>query len=139
LDGPPFDWNAEAVSQTQKAEAADAEQQKKIDEARVHDTQPTLPLAEYAGTYSSEMYGDVNVSLEDQRLVLRLAPAPNFVADLEHWQYNTFRLRWRDTVHYDFPRGFVTFTIDGNGKTDELRIDQPNDDFWFYEMKLRRR
>ena len=84
------------------------------------------------------MYGDVTVSIEADKLMLKLDPAPNFVADLEPWHFNTFRLHWRKSVSYDFPPGFVTFTLDGAGKTDELKIDQPNNDFWFYELKPRR-
>ncbi len=138
LGAPQRDWNAEAIARKVKADTEEAEKQKKIDEARVLGTHPTLPLADYGGTYSGELYGDVNVDVEEDRLVLRMVPAPNFVADLEHWQYNTFRIRWRDSVHYNFPRGFVTFTIDGAGKTDALKIDQPNNDFWFYELELHR-
>lgn len=36
------------------------------------------------------------------------------------------------------PTRFVTFTIDKDGKTDQLKIDQPNNDFWFYELDLHR-
>jgi hypothetical protein len=84
------------------------------------------------------MYGDVIVTEENGKLVLRLGPAPNFVADLEHWHYDTFQIHWRPSVHYNFPRGFVTFTIDKSGKTEMLKIDQPNNDFWFYELDLKR-
>ncbi|HMJ08870.1 MAG TPA: serine hydrolase domain-containing protein, partial [Pyrinomonadaceae bacterium] len=69
--------------------------------------------------------------------LLRFAPAPNFVADLEHWQNDTFRVKWRPSVAYNFPRGFVTFTIE-KGRTGDLKIDQPNSDFWFYELTPKR-
>jgi hypothetical protein len=70
--------------------------------------------------------------------VLRLWPAPNFVDDREHWHYDTFQIKGRLSVPYNFPRGFVIFTIDKSGKTEELKIDQPNNDFWFYELDLKR-
>jgi hypothetical protein len=28
--------------------------------------------------------------------------------------------------------------LDQNGKTDQLKFDQPNNDFWFYELDLHR-
>jgi hypothetical protein len=84
------------------------------------------------------MYGDVTVTNENGKLVMRLGPAPNFVADLEHWHYDTFQIHWRPTVNYNFPRGFVTFTIAEDATTDQLKIDQPNNDFWFYELELKR-
>ncbi len=69
---------------------------------------------------------------------MRFSHSPNFVADLEHWHHDTFQIKWRPSVSYNFPRGFVTFTIDKNGRTDELKIDQPNNDFWFYELHPKR-
>ena len=138
VDAPKRDWNAEAKKQTAANKAAEAEEGRKVDATRVPNTKPTLSLASYAGTYTSQMYGDVIVTEENGKLVLRLGPAPNFVADLEHWHYDTFQIHWRPSVHYNFPRGFVTFTIDKSGKTEMLKIDQPNSDFWFYELDLKR-
>jgi CubicO group peptidase (beta-lactamase class C family) len=138
LDAPKRDWSAERLEAAKQRKAREAEADKKLVEARVANTKPSLDLKNYAGTYSSEMYGDASVTEENGKLVLRLAPAPNFVADLEHWHYDTFLIKWRPSVAYNFPRGFVVFTIDKNGKTDELKIDQPNNDFWFYELELKR-
>lgn len=138
LDAPKRDWNAEALDRDKQGKAREAEEVKKEDAARVQNTKPSLDLKNYAGTYTSEMYGDVTVTEENGKLVMRLVPAPNFVADLEHWHYDTFQIKWRSSVNYNFPRGWVTFTIDKEGKTDQLKIDQPNNDFWFYELELKR-
>jgi CubicO group peptidase (beta-lactamase class C family) len=138
LDAPKRDWNAEALDRAKQGKVREDAENKKVDAARVPDTKPSLALKDYAGTYAGEMYGDVTVTEENGRLVMRLVPAPNFVADLEHWHYDTFQIKWRGSVNYNFPRGWVTFTIDKNGKTDQLKIDQPNNDFWFYELELKR-
>jgi CubicO group peptidase (beta-lactamase class C family) len=138
VNAPKRDYNEEVKTQTAKSKTDDEAEAKKIDAARVPNTKPTLALANYAGTYTSQMYGDVTVSAENGKLVMRFGPAPNFVADLSHWHYDTFQIHWRPSVNYDFPRGFVTFTIDKDGKTDQLKIDQPNNDFWFYELDLKR-
>lgn len=138
LDAPKRDWSAEALERSKQGKTREADEEKKIDAARKTDTKPSLSLKDYAGTYSSEMYGDATIAEENGKLVLRLAPAPNFVADLEHWNYDTFLIKWRASVNYNFPRGWVIFTIDKNGKTDQLKIDQPNNDFWFYELDLKR-
>jgi CubicO group peptidase (beta-lactamase class C family) len=137
-DAPKRDWNAEAIVRQKNNKAADEEKVKAIDAARKLNTKPSLDLKDYVGKYSGNMYGDVNVTEENGHLVMRLGPAPNFVADLEHWHLDTFQIHWRPTVHYNFPRGFVTFTIDKDGHTDELKIDQPNNDFWFYELIQKR-
>ncbi|MBC7899566.1 MAG: serine hydrolase [Saprospiraceae bacterium] len=138
LNAPKRDWNAEAVERAKRINAAANEEIKKADTARVPGTKPSLSLANYSGTYSDKLYGNTTVTEENGKLVLRFGPSPNFVADLEHWHYDTFQIKWRPSVAYNFPRGFVTFTIDKSGKTDDLRIDQPNNDFWFYEFELKR-
>jgi hypothetical protein len=85
------------------------------------------------------MYGEARVSVDEGRLVLRLAPAANFVGDLEHWHYDTFRIKWRESVSYPFPRGFVTFILGARGQVDEMKIDVPNPDFDFTELEFKRR
>lgn len=138
LDAPKRDWSAERLKAAQERKTREAEADKKIVAARVANTKPSLALSNYAGTYSGELYGDATVTEENGKLVLRLIPAPNFVADLEHWHYDTFLIKWRPTVAYNFPRGFVSFAIDKTGKTNQLTIDQPNNDFWFYELEFKR-
>lgn len=139
VNAPKRDWNAEALKRAEAGKKADAEAVKKLNTSRVPNTKPSLDLKDYIGTYSGELYGDAEIIQENGKLILRLKPAPNFVADLEHWHYDTFRIKWRPTVAYNFPAGFVTFTIDKNGKADNLEIDQPNNDFWFYELEFKKK
>ncbi|MGB7202587.1 MAG: serine hydrolase [Pyrinomonadaceae bacterium] len=138
VGAPKRDYNDEAVKRIADNKKSDADAAKKVDDARVVNTKPSLVLSSYAGTYSDKMYGDVTVAEENGKPVMRFSPSPNFVADLEHWHYDTFVIKWRPSVAYNFPRGFVTFTIDKDGKTDVLKVDQPNNDFWFYELDLHR-
>jgi hypothetical protein len=138
VGAPKRDYNDEAVKRVAGDKANAAEESKKVDAARVANTRASLTLSGYTGTYSDKMYGDVTIAEENGKLVMRFLPSPNFVADLEHWHYDTFVIKWRPSVAYNFPRGFVTFTIDKNGKTDTLKVDQPNNDFWFYELDLHR-
>lgn len=136
---PKRDWNAEYLARTKQGEAAEAAEEKRIEESRVKDTKPSLALDRYAGTYVSTLYGDAKIETENGKLVLRLIPAPNFVADLEHWHYDTFRLTWRDSVQYPFPKGFVIFKLNGKGQPDEMMIDNPNPDFNFDELEFRKK
>lgn len=138
VNAPKRDWNAEAAEQMKRNKTAADEELKKVDATRVAGTEPSLDLSSYAGTYSDKMYGDITVAHENGKLVMRFLPSPNFVADLDHWHHDTFVIKWRPSVAYNFPRGFVTFPLDKNGKTDELKIDQPNNDFWFYELAPKR-
>ncbi len=138
LGVPKRDWSAEIAERTKRGKIAEAEEAKKIEASRVANTKTSLAMKEYAGNYVDQLYGDATVAEENGKLVLRFVQSPNFVADLDHWHYDTFQIKWRPSVAYNFPRGFVTFTIDKMGKTDEMKIDQPNNDFWFYELEFHR-
>jgi CubicO group peptidase (beta-lactamase class C family) len=138
LGAPRRDWSADYMARAKASkERADAEA-KKVEEARVPNTKPSLPLAAYAGTYTGAMYGDARVAEENGHLVVRLVPSPNYVGDLEHWHFDTFRIRWRESVVYPYPRGWVTFTLDPQGKVGDMKIDVPNPDFDFKELEFKR-
>lgn len=136
---PKRDWSAERLARAKQNKTREAEEDLKINASRKSDTKPSLALKNYAGNYTDQLYGDATIAEENGKLVFRFTQSPNFVADLEHWHYDTFQIKWRPSVSYNFPCGFVTFTIDKNGATDELKIDQPNNDFWFYELHFKRK
>ncbi|OLE67405.1 MAG: hypothetical protein AUG74_10800, partial [Bacteroidetes bacterium 13_1_20CM_4_60_6] len=136
LGVPARDWSAEIMARVKQGEAADKVEEQKIEASRVPNTKPSLALAGYTGTFTGEMYGDARVTEENGHLVLRLVAAPNFVGDLEHWHYDTFRIKWRDSIVYPFPKGFVTFTLSPEGKVDQLKLDVPNPDFDFKELEF---
>lgn len=138
LGVPKRDWSGEALARKKDNDAAQAAAAKKIEDERVLNTKPSLALAQYAGTYGGLMYGEAKVTEENGKLVLRLVPSPMFVGDLEHWHFDTFRLKWRDSAVYPFPKGFVTFTLDAHAKADELKLDVPNADFDFTELEFKR-
>ena len=138
LDAPKRDWSAERLERAKQNKARETEADAKIVASRAANTKTSLAIKDYAGNYVDQLYGDATVTEENGKLVLRFVQSPNFVADLEHWHYDTFQIKWRPSVAYNFPRGFVTFTIDKMGKTDEMKIDQPNNDFWFYELEFKR-
>jgi CubicO group peptidase (beta-lactamase class C family) len=135
----PRDWNSEFLARSKRNEEAAKLAAKKVDDSRVLNTNPSLPISAYAGTYTGEMFGDARVSAENGQLVLKFVPSPLFVGDMEHWHFDTFRIKWRDTIVYPFPRGFVTFILNPQGKVDEMKIDVPNPDFLFTELEFKRK
>ncbi|MBC7909325.1 MAG: DUF3471 domain-containing protein, partial [Pyrinomonadaceae bacterium] len=138
LGVPKRDWNAELMARVEQGKEADRKAAQEEEAARAKDTKPSLALSLYAGAYGGQMYGEAKVTEENGKLVLRLTPATNFVGDLEHWQHDTFTVKWRETVSYPFGRGFVTFTLNPQGKVDEMKIDVPNPDFDFKELEFKR-
>jgi CubicO group peptidase (beta-lactamase class C family) len=138
LGGEPRDWSAEEVPRWRSSRTAFEARQDSAEKARVAGTRPSLPLDRYAGSYGGPMYGDATVALENGRLVLRLLPNPDLVADLEPLHYDTFLIRWRKELAW-FGKGTASFVLDGFGRVQEMRLDVPNDDLWFHELELRRK
>lgn len=132
------DWSAEMLERTRQGELAARAEEKMIEASRRANTRPSLALSDYAGNYGGEMFGEARVTEENGKLVVRLVPSPNFVGDLEHWHFDTFRIRWRESVSYPFGRGFVTFVLDPQGKVGEMKLDVPNPDFDFKELEFKR-
>lgn len=131
LGAPRTDWVEAYLKVRARAEARTAEALKKAAAARDADSKPSLPLERYAGLYRDAWYGDIEVKLEDGRLVMRFTHTPSLAGDLEHWQYDTFIARWRDReLRAD---AYVTFALDPAGNVAEARMQavSPDTDFSF--------
>lgn len=121
LGVPAFDWLAYVRPRIELRKKNLAETAAKVEASRIPNTRLSLPLDGYAGTYRDPMIGDVTVTNENGKLVLRFAHAATFVADLEPWHYDTFRTHWRDLT---IPKGFVTFALNSKGAVDKMTFDQ---------------
>jgi CubicO group peptidase (beta-lactamase class C family) len=92
-------------------------------------SKPSLPLSAYACVYTDPWYGDVNIQLENGKLVMRMMHTPGMIADLEHWQHDTFVARWKNReLRAD---AFVTFALNPDGSIDTVRLQavSPETDF----------
>ncbi|MEO0556647.1 MAG: serine hydrolase [Bacteroidota bacterium] len=96
---------------------------------------PRVPLSAYTGRYSGDLLSDATVDADGEALVLRFDAADHLVADLTPLHHDVFRLDWRETYAW-FGSGSAHFLLDAAGEVIELRLDVPNDDFWFYELEL---
>jgi hypothetical protein len=114
------DWLKGFQEQTQRARARAAESQKKQGAERASSSKPSLPLEKYAGQYSDAWYGDISIAQEEGRLVMRFSHSPALTGDLEHWQYDTFKARWRDrSLDAD---AFVTFALNPDGSIRDVKM-----------------
>jgi len=130
LGAPPYDWVAAyRETRTDQIKKANDEEQKQA-AARNRESKPSLPLASYAGDYADAWYGGASLINENGHLVLRLLRTPAAVADVSHWQYDTFKAVFRDNT---IPDAFVTFTLDETGAIDSMRMAPTSDlaDFSF--------
>jgi CubicO group peptidase (beta-lactamase class C family) len=122
LDGflgvQPEDWLKafQDLTQVQKTKSADAEKSA----TRSANSKPSLPLEKYAGKYADAWYGDISISMEPSGLVMRFSHSPTLTGDLEHWQYDTFKARWRDrSLAAD---AFVTFALNPDGSISQVKM-----------------
>jgi CubicO group peptidase (beta-lactamase class C family) len=131
LAAPKVDWLAAYKTLVERQMAMIAQVEKQTSAKRDTTSRPLLPLASYAGTYTDAWYGDVTISIENGKLVIRLDHTPSLVGDLEHWQYDTFVATWRDReLRAD---AFVTFSLNPDGSIDQvkMRAVSPATDFSF--------
>jgi hypothetical protein len=129
LGAPATDWVSvyRAVRARDKAETAEAVG--KASAARDASSKPSLPIGRYAGLYRDAWYGDIAIGEEGGRLVVRFAHSPALVGDCEHWQYDTFVVRWRDReLRAD---AFITFALNPGGTIDQAKMApvSPDTDF----------
>jgi CubicO group peptidase (beta-lactamase class C family) len=118
LGAPPRDWSRVSLIEKASFDSIDARDQREAEAKRVSNTRPSLPLDRYTGVYGDSLYGSVTVRMEGQHLVLDMAP--KMTGDMEHWHYDTFKVRWRD--HRD-GTNLVTFTLDADGRIDTMSAD----------------
>ncbi len=119
LSGPTQDYIAAFKSvEDQDRKEAD-ETMSKASQARAADSKPSLPLEKYAGDYSDPWYGKVTIRSQHGSLLLNFERTPKGLADLQHWQYDTFKAHWRDRTVED---AFVTFTLKPDGSIDHFTM-----------------
>lgn len=116
-------WMREQAETVRAVESAAA--------ARDPSSRPSLPLGRYAGNYADAWYGNVQIALERDSLVMRFVHTPLLVGDLEHWQHDTFMVRWRDReLRAD---AYASFSLEPDGRIAQLRMRpvSPDTDFSF--------
>jgi hypothetical protein len=118
LHAPDRDWSKVSLIEQASFDSIEARSNRDEEAKRVKGTKPSLDLTRYAGTYADSLYGSAHVTMDGGHLVLELAP--KLVGDLEHWNYDTFKVVWRD--HRD-GTNLVTFTLDPYGRLDMMKVD----------------
>lgn len=131
------DWVAVYQKAVKHAEAKADDSVAKHEKARDKHSKPSLPLADYAGTYRDPWYGDVVISQEHGKLRLRFSKTKQLVGTMTPWQHDSFTVRWDDrSLDAD---AFVYFSLDMDGHIREMRMQpiSPLTDFSFDFQDLR--
>ncbi|WP_290889105.1 serine hydrolase [Arenimonas sp.] len=138
LQAPDTDWVAAYAEAVAKSRDAADEKWEGHQRARDRSSQPSLPLSRYAATYRDPWYGDVVIALEGKRLVMRFAHTAQLVGELEHWQHDTFIVRWKDrALNAD---AFASFDLTPDATVRELRMEAVSSltdfSFDFHHLRL---
>jgi CubicO group peptidase (beta-lactamase class C family) len=131
LRAPEIDYRATFAALRDTARAQNARQAKATNTARDSLSRTSLALEKYAGRYEDAWYGDVNITKEGNHLVMRFSHTPQLVGDMEHWQHDSFLVKWRDReLRAD---AFATFALNADGTIDQLKMvpSSPEVDFSF--------
>lgn len=131
LGAPSTDWVAAYNAVRARGLANVAAAELKSAQARVASSKPSLPLARYAGTYTDAWYGDVLIEESGGRLTMRFSKTPALTGTMEHWQHDTFVVRWTDReLRAD---AFVTFALKPDGSIEQAKMEavSPSTDFSF--------
>ena len=133
LNLPEKDYSTQMLERWEKRNKQDTRIAKRK-EARVKNTEPSLPLEAYTGTYYEDIYGNITISKAGDDLHISFEHTPDFEATLTHWHYDIWQIRWKKPLAW-FSFGTVKFHLDHKLEVESLSFDVPNDDIWFYEMK----
>jgi CubicO group peptidase (beta-lactamase class C family) len=113
LELPAKDWVAHYHVKQQKNTAKEQERLAKAVAAVDKKSRHSLPIKSYALTYSDAWYGDIDISYQNNQLQMQFSNTPELKGELEHYQHNTFIVRWLDrTLEAD---AFVNFHLDETG------------------------
>ena len=105
------DWSAIMYAMYKGFRDSAKKREKDFEAKRVLNTQPSLALKEYAGTYTNEVFGDAWVVLNNDSLVLKFRN--NMNVKLSHWHYNTFLGKFE---YWWYGKDWLTFNLDASGK-----------------------
>lgn len=108
----------------------------KLQEERLSSRKATIKSQftnqDLVGSYIDKVYGEARISEKGGKLIFTMLPSKKlFNSEMEHWHYNTYRIRFKDKF---LPDGFLTFSQDAEGNVIGLKIDLPNPDFHFHKL-----
>jgi hypothetical protein len=113
------DWSKDLLKLYGDMHAAGDKAETEADKKRVLNTQPSLTLSEYAGTYEDPLYGKVVISFDNNELSF-LINNNSSTGKLSHWNYNSFKAEF---IKKWYGKSDLQFLLNTEGKVDGLNLD----------------
>ena len=138
LELPEKDWIAYYHEKQQKSIAKEQKRLAKSAETVNKNSAHSLKLREYAHTYVDSWYGEIDISYKNNKLHMQFANTAALKGTLEHYQHNTFIVRWLErTLEAD---AFVNFNLNEEGGINYVTmkaVSRATDfSFDFHDLKL---
>lgn len=129
------DWDKTFKAFADQGDAAQKTETAMREGSRVPNTQPSLALGAYAGTYFDKTYGEVKVEQLGAGLNFTMLPTKElFTGKMEHFHYDTWKVQFKDPY---LPFALVSFELGPQGDVQGFKIDLPNGDFHFYQLDFK--
>jgi CubicO group peptidase (beta-lactamase class C family) len=120
LGAAPSDWIKLLGDAEHEAHAKEAARLKSAGAARAAKSQPSLPLASYDGEYQDAWYGLVTIKPVGGKRVMSFSKTPDLTGELEHFQHDTFIVRWKErNFNAD---AYVTFALNPDGSIERMKM-----------------
>ncbi|WEF32452.1 serine hydrolase [Pseudoduganella chitinolytica] len=116
----PTDWVGLYAAQQQQNHRDELARQAKATAARAAGSKPSLPRTAYDGEYSDPWYGSAVIRHEGRKQILSFTRTPDLTGELEHFQHDTFIVRWKErNFNAD---AYVTFALNPDGSIERMKM-----------------
>ena len=94
---------------------------RQFEASQIRNTKPTLPLTEYAGVFRDQLGLELKIWLEGDHL--RLQYGGGEIAEVTHWHYDTFLVRWLNPLHAEQRSTLAQFVMSPQGRVAEVQME----------------
>ena len=120
MGAAPTDWIKVYAEQEAEMHKEELARQGKLTAGRAASSKPSLPLASYNGDYKDDWYGTVSIRQEGGKQLMTFSRTPDLTGTLEHFQHDTFIVRWKErNFNAD---AYVTFSLNPDGSIDRMKM-----------------
>ncbi|WP_166881463.1 serine hydrolase [Massilia mucilaginosa] len=120
LNPAPSDWITLIGDVETDMRNKDLARQKTASATRAAASRPSLPLAAYDGEYHDAWYGAVTIKPAGGKRVMSFTRTPDLTGELEHFQHDTFIVRWKErNFNAD---AYVTFSLNPDGSIERVKM-----------------
>ena len=116
----PTDWIGRIADVDREMQDKEAARLKKETATRAKASKPSLALADYVGEYEDAWYGKASIKQVGNKLTMSFSRTPDLTGEMEHFQHDTFVVRWKErNFNAD---AYATFSLDHDGSIERLRM-----------------